>query len=295
LTECAITNPSHEPDGAVIAAAGEAERERQGVQSVEIGAQILDALAAATGPSTLSEIAKRTGMTASKVHRYLVSFGKSGLVRQDPISGRYDLGEMALRLGLAAVSRLKVVQLATEAIVNLNQELDITTILTVWSERGPVVIGWYDASEIIVCNLNVGSIFPLLRTATGRLFLAFLPRRTTDAMVRHELRGVVSLLDPQLRTIKDVDKLVADVRRTRLGFTREDLVPGLSAVAAPVFDHQGCIAAAIAVLGVRGTVEEITPGSYGDALRNAADALSRKLGFIDRGPGGSFVERLERA
>ncbi|HKU98335.1 MAG TPA: helix-turn-helix domain-containing protein, partial [Vineibacter sp.] len=127
------------------------------MQSVEIGAQILDALAAATGPSTLSEIAKRTGMTASKAHRYLVSFGKSGLVRQDPISSRYDLGEMALRLGLAAVSRLKVVQLATEAIVNLNQELDITTILTVWSERGPVVIGWYDASEIIVCNLNVGS------------------------------------------------------------------------------------------------------------------------------------------
>jgi len=265
------------------------------VQSVEIGAQILDVLAGASGPSTLSEIAKGAGMSASKVHRYLVSFAKSGLVRQDPISSRYDLGEMAVRLGLAAVSRLNVVQLATEAVVNLNQQLDITTVLTVWSERGPVVVGWYDASEIVVCNLHVGSLFPLLRTATGRVFLAFLPRRSTGAMVRRELRGVVSLLDIGLKTMKDVDDLVARVRRTRLGVTREELLPGLSAVAAPVFDHQGCIAAAIAVLGVRGTVEEITPGSYGDALRRAADALSRKLGFFDRGPGSSFVERLEGA
>jgi DNA-binding IclR family transcriptional regulator len=263
------------------------------VQSVEIGAQILEALAAASGPSTLGELTKTTGMGASKVHRYLVSFAKSGLVRQDPISGRYDLGEMALRVGLAAVSRLNVVQLATEAIVNLNQQRDITTVLTVWSERGPVVVGWYDASEIVVCNLHVGSVFPLLRTATGRVFLSFLPRRSIEAMVRRELRGVVSQLDIGLKTMKDVDDLVARVRRDRLGFTREELLPGLSAVAAPVFDHQGCIVAAVAVLGVRGTVEEVTPGSYGDALRATAADLSRKLGFIDRGPGSSFVEKLE--
>jgi DNA-binding IclR family transcriptional regulator len=270
------------------------ERERQGVQSVEVGGQILAVLAAASGPSTLSEIARNAGMSASKVHRYLVSLAKSGLVRQDRVSGRYDLGEAALRLGLAALNRLNVVQFATEAIIELNQKLDVTTLLSIWSERGPVVVGWYDSSEVIVCNVHVGSLFPLLRTATGRVFLAFQPRRATDAMVRHELRGVVSLIpNSRLRTLKDVDDLIREVRRDRLGVTREEFLPGLSAVSAPVFDHQGRIAAAIAILGVRGSVDVLTPGSYADMLRKTADDLSRQLGFVDRGLGSYLAERLE--
>ena len=274
---------------------GGEERERQGVQSVEVGGQILSVLAAVSGPSTLSEIARNAGMPASKVHRYLVSLAKSGLVRQDPVSGRYDLGEAALRLGLAALNRLNVVQFATEAIIELNQKLDVTTLLSIWSERGPVVVGWYDSSEVIVCNVHVGSLFPLLRTATGRVFLAFQPRRATDAMVRHELRGVVSLIpNSRLRTLKDVDDLIREVRRDRLGVTREEFLPGLSAVSAPVFDHQGRIAAAIAILGVRGSVDALTPGSYADMLRKTADDLSRQLGFVDRGLGSSLAERLER-
>ena len=272
------------------------ERERQGVQSVEVGGQILSVLAAAAGPSTLSEIARGSRMSLSKVHRYLVSLAKGRLVRQDPVSGRYDLGEAALRLGLAALSRLNVVQLGTEAIIELNQQLDVTTILSIWSERGPVVVGWYDSSEVIICNVHVGSLFPLLRTATGRVFLAFQPRRATDAMVRRELRGVVSLIpNSRLRTLKDVDHLISEVRRDRLGVTREEFLPGLSAVSAPIFDHQGRIAAAIAILGVRGSVDVLTPGSYADALLKAADGVSRQLGFVDGGLGSSFAERLERA
>jgi DNA-binding IclR family transcriptional regulator len=85
------------------------------------------------------------------------------------------------------------------------------------------------------------------------------------------------------------------VRRDRLGVTREEFLPGLSAVSAPIFDHQGRIAAAIAILGVRGSVDVLTPGSYADALLKAADGVSRQLGFVDGGLGSSFAERLERA
>ena len=271
------------------------EATRGGVQSVEIGGRLLAVLGDAAGPSTLSDIARTARMPASKAHRYLVSLAKCGLVRQDPISSRYDLGEAALGLGIAALSRLNVVQLATEAIVELNQRLDLTTVLSIWSERGPVVVGWYDASEVLMCNVHVGSVFPLLRTATGRVFLAYQPRRMTRAMVRRELAGIAASLPAlRLRGVADVEALIRAVRRQRLGVTREDFLPGLSAAAAPVFDHQGRIAAAIAFIDVSRDTDVIAPGSPADALRAAGEGLSRQLGFRDRGPGSTLAERLER-
>jgi len=272
----------------------ERSRERQGVQSVEVGGRILAVMAAMSGPGTLKDIAKGAGMSASKVHRYLVSLAKCGLVRQERTSSRYDLGETALGLGLAALARLNVVQLATEAIVELNRTRDLTTLLSVWSERGPVVVGWHDSSELVVCNVHVGSVFPLLRTATGRVFLAFQPKQAVEAMVRRELGGLVSHLpNHRVRTQKDVEELIQEVRRTRLGKTREEFLPGLDAVAAPLFDHQGRIAAAIAFIDLAGGSAKAGAGSHAAALLEVAADLSRKLGFVDRGPGSSFAERCE--
>lgn len=258
----------------------EPSRPQQGVQSVEVGARVLAGLAAGAAPASLGEVARAAGIPASKAHRYLVSLAKCGLARQDPATGLYDLGETALHLGLAALSRLNVVQRATEAMIEFNRRRDVTVLLSIWSERGPVVVGWHDASEVVICNVHVGSVFPLLRTATGRVFLAYLPRATTERMVARELEGLMARMpDSQLHSRTDVDHLIADVRRERLGVTREVFLPGLSAVAAPIFDHQGHIAAAMAILGLRGTVDVLGPGTDAEELRITADAVSRELGF----------------
>ncbi|MCC7272201.1 MAG: IclR family transcriptional regulator [Alphaproteobacteria bacterium] len=269
-------------------------RERQGIQSIETGSRLLDALAAAGTWTTLRDLAADAGMSASKAHRYLVSLMKCGLVSQDKATSRYNLGPAALRLGLAALSHRNVVRSAAEAAVDLNQRIDQTVILSVWSERGPVVVAWHDATEVVMCNVSVGSVFPLLRTATGRVFLAFLPRAATASFVERELGGVVSLIpQSRLRTMADVDRLITEVRIARIGMTQEEFLPGLSAIAAPIFDHQGRIEAAIAMIGVRGTVDHTGPGSMVEVLRATADAVSRELGFPDPRPGASFVERLE--
>ena len=76
-------------------------KERAGIQSVEVGFALLDALGQARGPQMLRDLAAAAGMSAAKAHRYLVSFQRLQLVVQDPASTRYDLGPAALKLGLA--------------------------------------------------------------------------------------------------------------------------------------------------------------------------------------------------
>ena len=87
---------------------------RAGIQSVEVGFELLSALSDAPGALMLRDLAAAAGMSAAKAHRYLVSFQRMGLVMQDPVSTRYDLGPAALRLGLASLSRIDAVKLARE-------------------------------------------------------------------------------------------------------------------------------------------------------------------------------------
>jgi hypothetical protein len=91
-------------------AADEDTPSRAGIQSVEVGFELLNAMAEASGPMMLRDLAAAAGMSAAKAHRYLVSFQRMGLVAQDPVSTRYDLGPAALRLGLASLSRIDAVR-----------------------------------------------------------------------------------------------------------------------------------------------------------------------------------------
>ncbi len=82
------------------AASTPSPRLQRGIQSVEVGGQLLRALAHQGRPMALKDLAREAGMSAAKAHPYLVSFGKLGLIEQDALSGRYGLGPLAMQLGL---------------------------------------------------------------------------------------------------------------------------------------------------------------------------------------------------
>ena len=240
----------------------------------------------------LRDLAAATHMPASKAHRYLTSLIKAGLAEQEPLSGRYDLGAMSLRLGLAVLSRRNAVQYAMQELIEFNQSHDATVALAVWGERGPTLIAWYDNSQPVLCNLGVGSIMELLRSATGRLFLAYQPRAVTRSMVERELVVINSYLPSEsVRTRDDVDALIQQVRAARIGLTHDELVPGASAVAAPVFDHQGRIVAALVQIGLSAQIHSRTRPAA-DRLLQLADSISMRLGF-DPSSNPSFAEQVE--
>ena len=68
---------------------------QRGIQSIETGARLLNALVDACAPLALGELSSRAGMGPAKAHPYLVSFIRVGLVRQCSSTGHYDLGPFA--------------------------------------------------------------------------------------------------------------------------------------------------------------------------------------------------------
>jgi len=106
-------------------------KERAGIQSVEVGFALLQALGDAPGPLMLRDLARAANMSAAKAHRYLVSFQRLQLVVQDVASTRYDLGPAALKLGLASLERLDAVKLARERVARLTEDIGHTLALAV--------------------------------------------------------------------------------------------------------------------------------------------------------------------
>ena len=74
------------------------KRESRGIQSIEVGGELLRALARCGEPTMLRDLAREAGMTPAKAHPYLASFSRIGLIEQDETTGRYEIGAMGLSM-----------------------------------------------------------------------------------------------------------------------------------------------------------------------------------------------------
>lgn len=253
-------------------------REQQGIQSIEVGARILQALARNTRPQMLRDLAAEAQMPPAKAHRYLVSLARMGLVEQQAQTGLYDLGSFALEIGLSALARLEPVTLAAPVLADLREATGQTVALAVWANHGPTIVRWLGADTPVSASLRTGAVMPLTRSATGQAFLAFLPQETTVTWIKKELADNLRQgLTPTGRD--EVEQLIAQIRRR--GFARtSEFIPGISGMAAPVFDHSGALALALIVLGYSKPFEAQAE-SISAALRDQAGALSRRLGAAE--------------
>jgi DNA-binding IclR family transcriptional regulator len=268
---------------------------RAGIQSVEVGFELLNALSQAPGALMLRDLAAAANMSAAKAHRYLVSFQRMGLVVQDPVSTRYDLGPAALRLGLAGLSRIDAVKLARDRIPALLQDVGHTLAIAVWGNQGPTMVHWAEAPQSVPVTLRLGDVMPLLTSATGRCFAAFLGHESPDAqrvapMVAQELARLKKMprvgmpLEDTPLTQEAVRRTLDETRAQGLGRVVHSLLPGVGGFCAPVHDAQGRLALGLVVLGSVATLDTGWNGPPAQALRECARQLSADLGHRAASP-----------
>lgn len=256
-----------------------AERSRAGIQSVEVGFALLAALAASRGPLMLRDLAAAADMSAAKAHRYLVSFQRLGLVVQEPASTRYDLGPAALSLGLAALTRLDAVRMARERLALLAPRIGHTLALAVWGNHGPTIVHWQESPLAQPVNLRLGDVMPLLSSATGRCFAAFMSPEVVAPLLKEELARAVKMRRTDLpATMAEVNTLLAEVRERGAARVVDTLLPGIVAFCAPVFDADGHLELGITTLGSIATFDPEWGGAIDAPLRAAAAQLSSDLG-----------------
>jgi DNA-binding IclR family transcriptional regulator len=255
------------------------KRESRGIQSIEVGGELLRALARCGEPMMLRDLAREAGMTPAKAHPYLASFSRIGLIEQDETTGRYEIGALALELGLISLRRLSGVRIARPKIAGLAGQIGHAVSLAVWGTHGPTVVQLEEPTQPVHIVMRVGSVMALLETATGRAFAAFLPETTINAALESGLdrRGVGYNPKRAVKGAKVVEML-AEVRKHGLARALGDPLPGVNAFSAPVFDHSGHVALVITAMGPEGTFDARWDSPIAHALRDGAGAISKRLG-----------------
>ena len=255
------------------AAAAPAQR---GIQSIEVGGMLLRALAHHGRPLALKDLAALAGMAAAKAHPYLVSFGKLGLVAQDAASGRYGLGPLAMQLGLISLQQLEPLALATPLIEQLAAEHGHTVAVAVWGDRGATIVRVAQPPAAVFVGIRHGTVMSLRATASGRLFAALLPPAMVLPVLREEHKaggGRGAVMDGGLCATLQA------VREEGCSRVQDVYLPGISALAAPVFDDRGALVLSLTAIGPT-AVFDSRPGSpLVQRVKDAATALSRRLGW----------------
>ena len=253
--------------------------ERQGIQSIEVGFSLLRVLSNAKRPMMLRDIAKESGMPAAKAHRYMVSFMRIGIVEQDNASGRYDLGNYALDLGLSCLGRLDPVRLASPILENLCEEIQETVALAVWGNHGATIVRIIDAGGPITITLRAGTVLPLCKSATGKAFASFFRSPFLKRMLDDELRELSESSKTAITTVRrQFEKTLTEIRQQGISRATGSLTPGINGFSAPVFDHTGGMVAAITSLGSVGEFNVEWNSPLVKAMLVAADDLSWRLG-----------------
>ncbi len=248
--------------------------ERKGIQSLEHGARLLEALVKSRKAMPLKALAAAAGMSASMAHRYLTSFIRTGLVEQDPVSTHYDLGALALKLGLAALSRTDCMQIADDEFRQLVERVDIDGHISVWGSYGVTIVRYHNRHAPILSNFRLGDVLPLLDLAAGRIFLTYLSAR----MTRPILKAEASKSDGQKPSTKDLEEITGFVRREGYAWIDGQVLHSIRAIAVPIFDSQGEVQATISLVSNQASLVEF-PNAVLDDLKATGKRISHRLGW----------------
>lgn len=263
------------------AAIGKRTAARAGIQSLDQGLVVMRALAHG-GSIKLKDIAMRAGMSPSKAHRYLASLTRAGWAAQS--ESAYRLGPEAIAMAAACLAGVSAVRLAMPLLEDLCRRSGRSAGLAVWGTHGPTIVALEESADPVTMNIRPGTCAPVLCSASGLLFAAFAPIGVTAAAIAAEMRE-----RPRRHPFRKQAALDAElklIRQAGWAAVHSAWVPGIDAIAVPIFDHRGRMEAALLSIGRdqpatgRATPDHEHLGPVIAALTRAGQRLSAQLGYV---------------
>lgn len=255
-------------------------KKQQGINSIEIGMEIVKVLAKRGRPMALGDIAAATRMSPAKAHRYLVSLIRTGMVQQYSHSGKYELGAYALEFSLTCLAKLEALRIESSVLKTLALEVEESVFTAAWSADGPMVIDWQPPNRPIAASTQIGAVFSVLMSSTGRVYGAYLPTSITRPLVERELHELANKDDGYgPRSMDEVEDIFAEVRARGLGRGIGIRWPSINSFSAPVFDYRGKIVNVVTVFGNKETFDADWAGRIARELQATTVRLSIQRGY----------------
>jgi IclR family acetate operon transcriptional repressor len=225
----------------------------------------------------VTEISQLTDLDKSTVYRLLSALQQGGLIEQHPETAKYHLGFGLVRLAGLALRNLDLPRMARPHLEELAQRSQETVNLSVLTDNDKLINIDGIASPLMVRNVGwVGREMPLHAVSGGKVMMAYMPEGRLTGILDCELPSFTE------RTVTEPARLyteLAEIRKRGYGTACEELEIGLSAVAAPIWNHEQKVVAVLSVSGPSFRLPEERIIQLGRVTKDTADRISRQMGY----------------
>jgi DNA-binding IclR family transcriptional regulator len=231
---------------------------------------VLDAFGPRHRTLSLSDIARRAGLTLPTAHRLVRELVEFGALERDP-EGRYSVGLRLLELSALAPRGLELREVAFPYLDDLHQ-----------TTRGNVHLGVRDGVEVVYVETmrtrtkhpissRVGDRWPVHASGMGLVLLAYADGELQERVLSGPLEAFTELTVTDPRELR---RRLAQIRRTGVAVARGQITLPNLAVAVPVHRGDGEVAAAISVVV---EADRARPRELAAALKQVSRAITRSL------------------
>lgn len=248
------------------------------VPGLQRGLLVLEALAAARRPLTVTELGRKLGLSRSSTFRLTYTLSQMGFIEPAEGTKVFRLGPRVLNVGFAYLASQDLIELARTDLETLRNNTNVSAHLAIRDHREVLYLSCVQSRSGFLSNMNVGTRLPAYATPMGWLLLSDLSTRELAALCTDEVFEPLTSMTP--RDVQELAKRVAEGVANGYVISHGIVESGGSSISAPVLDKSGLVVAAIDISGPDSAFElaEIG-GRYVDEVRNAAARISMRFGY----------------
>jgi IclR family acetate operon transcriptional repressor len=236
------------------------------------GLKILQKVAESSRAITVADLIEEFDIPKPTLHRITAQLEEAGYLQYEPNNKRLTIGPNLKDLAFDVITNNSIAVPRHTILKALSEEIGETCNCTMLNGDHIVYFDRVESDWPYRIDLKVGSKIPLHCTACGKLFLAYMP-----AKQRKMLISAAPLKRYTERSITDLTYLEDELKRIKhdgIGVDNEEFIPGMVALAVPVFDHnnQICFTVAVHAPSIRKSLDEIR--QYIPSLKRSAATMA---------------------
>jgi IclR family acetate operon transcriptional repressor len=249
-----------------------------GVQSVDRALLIIETLAEDDEGYRLTDLAVRTGLSPSTVHRLLATLEKRRFVQFDRDESMWHIGAQSFAVGSTFVRRRNFVTQALPYLRKLRDQTRETANLAVVDDGAMVVLTRVESREIMRSVTKVGGRVPMVASGLGKALLSTYSEEDVFAIIQRE--GMPRLTSKSIVRAGELCKSLHDIRQQGYSVDDEEALIGLRCVSAVVYDDCSEPLAAISVSGKASRVPNDRLPVLGKLVQEVAAELTKALSGV---------------
>lgn len=251
------------------------------VRALERALDLLEIFTLAEPELSFTELTERSGLSKGTAVRLLSILERRGFLERSPDTDRYRIGLRTFELGSVYIQSFQLEAEAQPFLKELAAECGQSANLGILDQGEVVHLVVVPASRPIHFAVRSGQRDFAHSSGLGKVLLAALPDDELGEIIA--TRGLEQRTPKTLTTPEALRAALGEVRTQGYAIDDEESVPGLSCIAAPVFDDRGRVIGAVSISGLTSEYAEPNRTTYVESVRRAADGISQRFGAAVQG------------